>query len=85
MKRISAKPVRSQTKLYGADDRTANMKPARPEDIPQATHESVQEFFGVKVRTYVLDDGRRIINAEDFHKLMATMGLEPSEFIGGSD
>lgn len=55
------------------------MKPARPEDIPTATHESVQTFFGVDVRTYVLDDGRRIINAEDFHKLMAAMGMtEPS-------
>lgn len=51
-------------------------KPARPEDIPKSTHESEQEFFGVKVRTYVLDDGRRIINADDFHKLMAAMGLE---------
>ncbi len=49
------------------------MKPARPEDIPKATHESEQEFFGVRVRTYVLDDGRRIINADDFHKLMAVM------------
>lgn len=61
------------------------MKPARPDDIPTATHESVQEFFGVKVRTYVLDDGRRIINADDFHKLMETMGLQPGEFIGGHD
>lgn len=57
-----------------AMDRRVEMKPARPEDIPKATHESVQEFFGVKVRSYVLDDGRRIINAEDFHKLMAVMG-----------
>jgi hypothetical protein len=52
-----------------------NMKPARPEDIPRATHESVQTFFGVEVRTYVLDDGRRIINAEDFHKLMVALNL----------
>jgi hypothetical protein len=51
------------------------MKPARPDDIPAATHESVQEFFGIKVRTYVLDDGRRIINAEDFHRLMEAMGV----------
>lgn len=51
------------------------LKPARPVDIPNATHESVQEFFGVSVRTYVLDDGRRIINAEDFHKLMTVMGV----------
>lgn len=54
------------------------MKPARPEDIPTATHESVQTFFGVKVRTYVLDDGRRIVNADDFHELIRVMGIYPS-------
>jgi hypothetical protein len=51
------------------------VKAARPEDIPFATHESVQEIMGVRVRFYVLDDGRRIINADDFHKLLETMGL----------
>lgn len=51
------------------------MKPARPDDIPKATYESVQTIFGVEVRTYVLDDGRRIINADDLHRLMAAMGL----------
>jgi hypothetical protein len=49
------------------------MKPARPEDIPQAIAESEMELLGVKVKTYVLDDGRRIIDADDFHKLMAIM------------
>lgn len=53
------------------------MKPARPEDVPQATHESVQEIMGVKLRTYVLDDGRRIIDADDFHKLMEVMMGQP--------
>lgn len=53
----------------------SGLKPARPEDIPVATHESVQTIMGVEVRSYVLDDGRRIINAEDFGKLMAVMGL----------
>jgi len=51
------------------------MKPARPEDIPQATHESVQTIMGVELRTYVLDDGRRIINADDFHKFLEVTGL----------
>lgn len=51
------------------------MKPARPEDIPTVTHESTQEIMGVQIRTYVLDDGRRIINADDFHKLLAAMGM----------
>lgn len=60
-----------------------NMKPARPEDIPRATHETVQNYFGVDVRTYVLDDGRRIINAEDFHKLMAVLAAGPGGGTGG--
>jgi hypothetical protein len=50
-------------------------KPSRPEDIPNAVSEGVQEIMGVKLRTYVLDDGRRIIDADDFHKLLAIMGL----------
>lgn len=52
------------------------MKPARPADIPNATHESVQTIMGVKIRTYVLDDGRRIINAEDFHRFLKETGLD---------
>jgi hypothetical protein len=53
------------------------MKPARPEDLPQVVHEGEQELLGVKLRTYVLDDGRRIIDADDFHKLMAVMVAGP--------
>jgi hypothetical protein len=41
--------------------------------MPDVVHESSQEFFGIQVRTYVLDDGRRIINADDFHRLMAVI------------
>jgi hypothetical protein len=55
------------------------MKPARDEDIPKATHEGTQTLFGVEVRTYVLDDGRAIIHADDFHKLLRAMGLEPND------
>jgi hypothetical protein len=51
------------------------MKPSREEDIPKATHEGTQTIMGVEVRTYRLDDGRTIINADDFHKLLAAMGL----------
>jgi hypothetical protein len=51
------------------------MKPIRPDDIPKATHESVHTIMGVDIRTYVLDDGRRIINADDLHRLLASTGL----------
>jgi hypothetical protein len=51
------------------------MKPARENDIPRATHEGVGEIFGVKVRTYHLDDGRAVIDADDFHKLLEALGF----------
>jgi hypothetical protein len=44
------------------------MKPARPDDIPRATHEGVMELLGMKLRTYRLDDGRTVIHADDFHE-----------------
>ncbi|MGD9728321.1 MAG: hypothetical protein AB7R40_23700 [Nitrospiraceae bacterium] len=59
------------------------MKPARPEDIPQAIAENEMELLGVKVRFYVLDDGSRIINADDFHKLMEAMGIADMEASNG--
>lgn len=51
------------------------MKPARPEDIPRATHEGTMTVMGVKLRTYRLDDGRTVIHADDFHRLLEEMGL----------
>jgi hypothetical protein len=50
-------------------------KPARPEDTPKATHEGKTTILGVEIRTYRLDDGRTIIHADDFHKLMEVMGI----------
>ena len=51
------------------------MKPARPDDIPKVTHESEMEMLGVKLRVYRLDDGRAVIHADDFHALLAKMGI----------
>lgn len=53
-------------------------KPAREEDLPKVISEGTATYAGVEVRTYVLDDGRRIIHADDFHKLMEVMGLSLS-------
>jgi hypothetical protein len=53
-----------------------DMKAARPEGIPVAIHESEMEIMGVKVRVHVLDDGRRVINAEDFAAVIAAMSGE---------
>ena len=50
-------------------------KPARPEDTPVATHEVKTTILGVELRTYRLDDGRAIIHADDFHKLLDAMGF----------
>jgi len=45
------------------------MKPARPEDIPSATHSGVWEIGGMKINVHRLDDGRTVIEADDFHKI----------------
>lgn len=51
----------------------AEPKPVSDDHAPKAVAESEQEYFGIKVKTYVLDDGRRIIDAEDFHKILALL------------
>lgn len=48
------------------------------EDLPKATHEGTAELFGVTVRTYRLEDGRSVIHAHDFHKLIDAM-LNPRD------
>lgn len=56
-------------------------KLARPEDLPKATHEGKTTIMGVEVRTYRLDDGRSIIDADDFEALLEKLfggeGTEP--------
>lgn len=52
------------------------MKPARPDDIPTATHEGKTTVLGVDLRTYRLDDGRSVIHADDFRKLMVVLGFD---------
>ncbi len=59
------------------------MKPAREEDIPKATHEGKMMILGIEVRTYRLDDGRAVIHAEDFCKLLEAMDLDDP--VGGVD
>lgn len=54
---------------------TEELKPARPDDIPKATHEGKLSILGIELRTYRLDDGRTVIHADDFHRLMAAMGF----------
>lgn len=55
------------------------MKAARPIDIPKATHEGKTTILGVEIRTYRLDDGRAVIHADDFHKILEVMGLGSDE------
>jgi len=50
-------------------------KPARPEDMPKATHQGKTTILGIEVRTYRLDDGRAIVHADDLHRLLEAMGL----------
>jgi len=55
------------------------MKPARPEDVPIATHQGEMMILGLKVRVYRLDDGRTVIHADDFHALLAKMGITAAD------
>lgn len=48
---------------------------ARPDDIPQATHEGVMELLGMKLRIYRLDDGNTVIHADDFHAFLKHSGF----------
>lgn len=42
--------------------------------LPKAVWEGEFKIFGVTLRCYVLDNGKRIINAEDVATLFDTMG-----------
>jgi len=52
------------------------MKPARPDDLPKAVHEGTMMVGDIEVRTYQLGDGRRVIHADDFHRLLSKLGLD---------
>ena len=43
------------------------------DSAPKATHEGTMEIMGVTLRTYRLDDGRTIIDADDVHRLWRVM------------
>lgn len=62
---------------YTTDDTITEAE--RP-DLPHAIGEGELFLCGIRIRTAVLDDGRRIINAEDVHALFAAMqsGISPS-------
>jgi hypothetical protein len=44
-------------------------------DIPQAIHEDEIEIMGITLRVAVLDDGRRVIYADDVARIMAAMAV----------
>ena len=43
------------------------------DDIPQSVSEGTQEILGLPMRSYVLDDGRRVFHADDVHRLLRSM------------
>ena len=55
------------------------MKPARPEDIPTVTHSGVWELGDLKLRVHRLDDGTSVIEAEDFKKALAWLGMTEAD------
>lgn len=42
-------------------------------DLPKATHTAEMSVMGIRLRVHVLDDGRRVIDAEDAHRFFAAM------------
>lgn len=43
------------------------------DEIPSAIWEGKFRLFGVEAKCYVLSDGRRIIDADDFHAIFEAM------------
>lgn len=43
--------------------------------IPKVKYESEIDLKGQKIKVYVLEDGRRIIDVEDFEKCLSFLGL----------
>lgn len=46
--------------------------------LPIVTHEGILEIGAHKLRCYRLDDGRAIINADDFRAFFGGIGIEPA-------
>lgn len=46
------------------------MAPDDDDAVPQAAQEGTQEILGVTMRSYVLEDGRRVFHADDVHRLL---------------
>jgi hypothetical protein len=55
------------------------MKPARPEDIPQATHSGIWKLGDLELRVHPLDDGTTVIEAEDFKKALTWLGMTEAD------
>jgi hypothetical protein len=49
-------------------------EPPTAERLPTAVHSSTLKLSGVELRCHVLDDGRRIIDADDLARLFEAWG-----------
>ena len=50
------------------------------DNLPQSINTATLTVFGVELRVHMLDDGRRIIEADDLHRLW-TMMAGPDDVI----
>ena len=50
------------------------------ERIPKVIKEGKIDIQGMKIRVYVLDDGRRVIPTEDYNKILNYLGISKEEF-----
>jgi hypothetical protein len=46
------------------------------EDLPKVTHTCAFTLWGVNIKCYILSDGKRIIDGQDFERLLKVLDSE---------
>ncbi len=49
--------------------------------LPYATHKGIWHFMGQEIRVYRLNDGRAIIEADDFWKILGVEDASPDDTV----
>ena len=50
------------------------------ERIPKVIKESKIDIQGMKIKVYVLDNGKRVIPTKDYNKILNFLGISKEEF-----
>ena len=57
--------------------------PLRDENLPKATHEAKMKIGNITLKVYHLDDGQRVIDEGDYHRLVSAI-MDGSLDLSGS-